>query len=212
MMRMAIVKYEHNNWRGSKLSILVTFNESKGTMLQCPTAVALGMEVAHFLDLQGALVGNRLSISLSKNEAVFLAVQPFCNLATLLTVPQRHSTADWEPHQTFFQQCCLYTVFCNTIDLIFQLPKPQGNQCKNRHLSSKGLGGCNGILASRIAINTEFGCASNETSDGIDHTHHRKIILLCGVDDIGHILGLATLRHDQEGTLFRPLCIPWKII
>merc|ERR1712157_303766 len=121
---MVVIKDEHDDWCGPEFPVLVIFNESKRTMLQCPATVALGVEVTHFFDLQGALVGNCFSIPLAEDETMVLAVQLLGNLAALFTVFQCHSAANRKPHQTVLQQLSLNTVFGNTADHIFQLPKP----------------------------------------------------------------------------------------
>mmetsp|Transcript_18358 Transcript_18358/g.39651 ORF Transcript_18358/g.39651 Transcript_18358/m.39651 type:complete len:236 (+) Transcript_18358:128-835(+) len=98
VMGMLIVKDKHDDWGGSLLAILVILNQCKRPMLQCSTAVSLGMQIAHLLNLQCTLHGNCLSISLSKDEAVILSIQPLGDTFALLPILQCHSATDGQSH------------------------------------------------------------------------------------------------------------------
>mmetsp|Transcript_1876 Transcript_1876/g.3430 ORF Transcript_1876/g.3430 Transcript_1876/m.3430 type:complete len:210 (+) Transcript_1876:107-736(+) len=103
VMSMIVIKNEHDDGCGALLSILITFNECKRSMLQCSTTVSLGMQVAHLLNLECSLHGHGLAISLSQNKAMILAIQTFGNLLALLSILECHTTADGKSHQTLLQ-------------------------------------------------------------------------------------------------------------
>lgn len=137
---VAVIEDKHNDWGRSKLAIVIRLNQSERAVFQGAAGVSLGVQVAHLLDLQGALVGHRLAVPFAQNEAVLLPIEALGYRPTLLAIFQGHSTADGKSHETLFEHFTLDRGLGIALDLVLQLAEPESDQRKYSDLSSKCLG------------------------------------------------------------------------
>mmetsp|Transcript_9208 Transcript_9208/g.15273 ORF Transcript_9208/g.15273 Transcript_9208/m.15273 type:complete len:202 (-) Transcript_9208:120-725(-) len=198
-MGVLVVKYEHNNWCCTKLSICI-LDESKGTMLQSASTVTFGVKVAHFFDLEGTLHGHRLSISLSQDETMLLVLEMLSNLFALSAAFDRHTKGNREPHQSFFESQS-FSADGLSLNEIASLTEPKGNESEGSNLRGEGLGRCDSIFSPGIAVHTKFRRSRNQTSDCVHNTHDGNILVHRRRYDSVHILGLSTLRYDNKASL-----------
>ena len=132
-------------------------DQGEGPVLERPAAVPLGVEVAHFLDLEGSLHGDGLSVSLPQDEAVLLVLQPQRDPPALVPALQGHAEADGEPHERVPELVRLVQSRRVPQSLIPRLAEPKGDEGEGCHLRGEGLRAGHGVLACRRCSTPQLG-------------------------------------------------------
>lgn len=159
-------------------------NHSNGTVFECSSDVALGMNVAHFFNLKCSFFGYSLTRASSKDEEVFMVIHQLSNILAYLVAVNNdllselwhlvkilyelYSFLNFEFLLHFFRLLIEFRVFLE-IEALTMLGEPDSKHCQAHHLSREGFCGGHRYLSASVEINTTSKVSGDTALDFVNN-------------------------------------------